>query len=129
MKPPTLLEVLMVAVVAQIQPVTPVRARVVNAEVLPQAADGASSDVSAQTTGATEQAAINVALAEKAPRPAPVTDDQEIRLTVKSDTHEVIASLVDTQTNEVIREVPPEEMRRAAEVIRAIIGHLIDKVA
>ena len=119
----------MVAVVAQIQPVTPVRARVVNAEVLPQAADGVSADVSAQASGAAEQAAVNAALVAEAPRPAPVTDDQEIRLTVKSDTHEVIASLVDTQTNEVIREVPPEEMRRAAEVIRAIIGHLIDKVA
>jgi len=119
----------MVAVVAQIQPVTPVRARVVNAEVLPQAADGASSAVFAQASGAAEQAAISAALAETAPRSAPVTDDQEIRLTVKSDTHEVIASLVDTQTNEVIREVPPEEMRRAAAVIRAIIGHLIDKVA
>jgi len=83
----------MVPVVAQIETVTPIRARVVNTEVLPQVADG------------------------------------ELRLTVKTDTHEVLAALVDTQTNEVIREIPAEEMRRAAEVMRAIIGHLIDKVA
>jgi len=29
----------------------------------------------------------------------------------------------------VIREIPPEDMRRAAEVIRAIIGQIVDKVA
>jgi uncharacterized FlaG/YvyC family protein len=47
---------------------------------------------------------------------------------VESDTHEVIASLVDTDTDEVIRQIPAEATRRASEVIRAITGQLIDKV-
>lgn len=63
------------------------------------------------------------------PRPAPVTKDHGLRLTVKSDTHEVIATLVDRKTNEVIREIPSEEMQRASRVIRAIAGQLLDKIA
>jgi uncharacterized FlaG/YvyC family protein len=49
-------------------------------------------------------------------------------LTVESDTHEVIASLVDIETNAVIRQIPAEATRRASEVIRAITGQLIDKI-
>jgi uncharacterized FlaG/YvyC family protein len=48
---------------------------------------------------------------------------------VEPDTHEVIATLVDPETNEVIRQVPGEETRRAGEVIRAIAGQLLDKLA
>ena len=64
-----------------------------------------------------------------APSAPPVVSDHILRLTVKPDTHEVIALVVDPVTDHVIREIPPEEMRRAAEVIRAIIGQLIDRVA
>jgi len=40
-----------------------------------------------------------------------------------------VATLVNTQTNEVIRTIPGEETRRAREVIRAIAGQLLDKLA
>jgi hypothetical protein len=66
---------------------------------------------------------------DDAPRAPVVVNDHILRLTVKPDTHEVIALVVDPVTDHVIREIPPEEMRRAAEVIRAIIGQLIDRVA
>jgi uncharacterized FlaG/YvyC family protein len=49
-------------------------------------------------------------------------------LTVEPETHEVIATLVNKETNEVIRQIPAEEMNRAAEVIRAITGQLIDQM-
>ena len=111
----------MVPVVAQIEPVTPVRARVVNVEAVRQITDAAQSSPA-------PQAAAKGVQPVQPPRPAPVTDDQEIHLSVKSDTHEVIATLVDTQTNEVIRQIPAAETRRASEVIRAITGQLIDKV-
>ena len=111
----------MVPVVAQIEPVIPVRAPAVNAQPLRQATDASQSAPPAQ-------AAAKAVQAVQAPRRAPVTDDREIRLTVNEDTHEVIATLVDTQTNEVIREIPAAEMRRASEVIRAITGQLINKV-
>jgi uncharacterized FlaG/YvyC family protein len=119
----------MIALAAQIEPVTPVRAPAVDAEPLRQATDGARADVSAQATREARQTPINVAQPAKEPRPAPVANDHEIRLTVNSDTHEVIATLIDLETNEVIREIPSEDMRRGAEVMRAIIGQIIDKVA
>jgi uncharacterized FlaG/YvyC family protein len=74
------------------------------------------------------QAAAKAVQPVQAPRRAPVTDGREIHLAVESDTHEVIASLVDTDTDEVIRQIPAEATRRASEVIRAITGQLIDKV-
>lgn len=111
----------MVPVVAQIESVTPVRARVVNAEAVRQVTDAAQSSPAPQAGRKGVQPV-------QAPRPAPVTDNQEIHLSVKSDTHEVIATLVNTATNEVIRQIPAAETRRAADVIRAITGQLIDKV-
>src|SRR5512132_519769 len=126
--PPRLPEVFMVPVVAQIELVAPVRAPAVSAGHLRPVTSSAQLDASAQAARNAEQAAINAAQAAKAVRQAPVANDQEIHLTVRSDTHEVIATLVDIETNEVIRQIPAEETRRAAEVIRAITGQLVDKV-
>ena len=118
----------MVPGVVQIEPVLPVRAPAVNREPSRQATDGEQPAPSTQASGVAVQAAISAALVQNAPRSVPVTDDREIRLTVKSDTHEVIATLVNTQTNEVIREIPPAEMRKASEVIRALLGQSVDKL-
>ena len=111
----------MVPGVVQIDVVLPVRAPAVNVVPLPQGADASQS-------AASVQAAAKVVQTVQAPRQAPVTDDREIRLTVNEDTHEVIATLVDIETNEVIREIPAAEMRRASEVARAITGQLINKI-
>jgi FlaG protein len=63
------------------------------------------------------------------PRPkAPMIPQNALRLTVDPETHEVIAAIVDPTTNAVVREVPPEEMRKASQIIRAILGRLVDKV-
>jgi FlaG protein len=111
----------MVSVIAQIEPVAPVRAPAVRPGPSRPTPDAAQSVPSAQSAGTPAPAA-------QPPRPIQITSDQEIHLTVKSDTHEVIATLVDTETNTVIRQIPAEETRRASEVIRAITGQLIDKV-
>ncbi len=118
----------MVPVIVQVEPVASVRAPAVNAEAVRQITNAAQSVQLAQAARNAEQATINAAQAAKALRQAPVTNDQEIHLTVKSDTHEVIATLVNTETNEVIRQIPAEETRRASEVIRAITGQLINKI-
>lgn len=112
----------MIPVVAQIELIASVRAPVVYAGPSRPAPAADQPDVSAQSA---EKAAKVV---EAPRRPAPVLNAQALRLTVKSDTHEVIATLVNKETNEVIRQIPAEEMQRAAEVIRAITGQLIDKV-
>jgi uncharacterized FlaG/YvyC family protein len=112
----------MIPVVAQIEVASAVRAPVVNAARAQEAPAAAQSAVAAQATK-------DAARALAAPtRSAPVADDHGLRLTVRPDTHEVIATLVNTETNEVIRQIPGEETRRAAEVIRAITGQLIDKI-
>lgn len=51
------------------------------------------------------------------------------QLRVDQQTREVTAVIVDPTTRAVIREIPPEEMRIAAEVIRNLIGPLVDKLA
>jgi hypothetical protein len=59
--------------------------------------------------------------------PPPNINDHELRLTINSETHEVIAQVIDPQTNQVIREIPPEDMRKASEVIRSLLGKVVDK--
>ena len=93
----------MVPVIAQIEPVATVRA--------PAVAAGPARPVpAAAQSAASAEPARNPAPA--AP-PIPVVNGQEIHLTVESDTHEVIATLVDTETNAVIRQIPAEATRRA----------------
>ena len=111
----------MIPVVAQIEPVASVRAPVVNAEASRQLTNAAQSSLSGQAAAKALQP-VQVA------RQAPVADGREIRLAVKLDTHEVIATLVDRDTDEVIRQIPAAETRRAGDVIRAITGQLLDKV-
>ena len=111
----------MVPVIAQIETVAVVRAPAVGAGPSRPAPGVAQSAPSAQPVRKPVPAA-------EPPRPIVIANDQEIHLTVKSATHEVIATLVDTETNAVIRQIPAEETRRASEVIRAITGQLIDKV-
>ncbi|HZS12476.1 MAG TPA: flagellar protein FlaG [Nitrospirales bacterium] len=50
-------------------------------------------------------------------------------LRVDPKTHEVIAVITDPVTHAAIREIPPEEMQTASNVIRNLIGPLIDKIA
>ena len=111
----------MVPVIAQIEPVAVVRVPAVGAGPSRPPQNAAQSAPSAQP-------ARKPAPAAQPPRPIQIRDDQEIHLTVRADTHEVIATLVDAETNAVIRQIPAEQTRRASEVIRAITGQLIDKV-
>jgi hypothetical protein len=111
----------MITMVAQIEPVASVRSPVVSGEPRRQAPDSAPSYVA-------EQPVRDAAPVKEAPRYVPVANNDELRLIVDADTHEVIATLVDAQTHEVIRHIPGEETRRAAEVIRAVTGQNIDKV-
>jgi hypothetical protein len=64
--------------------------------------------------------------------PAPPSVDTQgpaVSLRVDDHTHEVIAVIRDRSTDKVIGEIPPEEMRTAAKVIRALLGQLVDKLA
>ncbi len=63
------------------------------------------------------------------PTPHVETQGPSISLRVDEATHEVIAVIRDRETDKVIGEIPPEEMRTAAKVIRALLGQLVDKLA
>ena len=110
----------MIPVINQIEQVASVRAFAGNLRRIRPAPDAIRSNGS---TKAAKNAASEVA------RPAPVVDNHGLRLTVNSNTHEVLATLVNTQTNEVIRMIPGEETRRARDVIRAYAGQILDKLA
>ncbi|TAJ30689.1 MAG: hypothetical protein EPO64_03000 [Nitrospirae bacterium] len=65
------------------------------------------------------------------PTPAPKIDLPTYGITLRVDdgTHEVIAVIVDRDTQRVIREIPSEEMRIAAKVIRNLISRHVDTLA
>lgn len=66
----------------------------------------------------------------KAPEPvASVSPTYDLQLRVDKETSEITAVLVNSQTRAVIREIPAKEMRAASDVIRSLIGPLIDKTA
>ena len=59
----------------------------------------------------------------------PVEAPNELRLRVEDDLDFVVAKVVNSETEEVIREIPPEELVDAAKKLNAIIGQLLDKEA
>jgi uncharacterized FlaG/YvyC family protein len=67
----------------------------------------------------TEQATAAPAVA------APLSHGFQLR--VDQQTREVTVLIVDQETRAVIGEIPAKEMRAASDVIRALIGPLIDK--
>jgi len=51
-----------------------------------------------------------------------------ISFTVDKDTGDTIIQILDRETNEVIRQIPPNEMLRLAARLSEIVGLLIDEV-
>ncbi len=58
--------------------------------------------------------------------PAPEIQRNGFRLRVDQETHRVTALILDPETQDVIREVPPEEMRAASNVIRNLLDSVVD---
>ncbi|NSW77005.1 MAG: flagellar protein FlaG [Candidatus Atribacteria bacterium] len=52
----------------------------------------------------------------------------ELRLTVHEPTREIIARIVNRQTGEVIREIPPERFLDMIAKLRELVGVLIDEI-
>jgi hypothetical protein len=52
----------------------------------------------------------------------------DFQFRVNTETHEITAVLVNPETRAVIREIPAKEMHAASDVIRRLIGPLIDKI-
>jgi len=56
--------------------------------------------------------------------PAP---NYDLQLRVDSETSEITAVLINSETKAVVREIPAKEMHAASDVIRSLIGPLINK--
>ncbi len=62
--------------------------------------------------------------------PDPRPRQMEARFTVDDHTHQTVVGIYDRDTGELVREVPPESVRRLAESLaRAASGHKVDTSA
>lgn len=53
----------------------------------------------------------------------------EVRMRVEEDLNRVIARVVDSETGEVLRELPPDELVELAKRVQALMGAVFDKRA
>ena len=53
----------------------------------------------------------------------------QLSFNVQKSTHRVVIKVMDTETNQIIRQIPPEQMLRVSEEIQKIIGSFIDRLA
>jgi len=50
----------------------------------------------------------------------------KLSFNVRKDTHRIVVTVMNSETNQVIRQIPPESMLRVSEEIQKVIGSLID---
>jgi flagellar protein FlaG len=54
---------------------------------------------------------------------------KDLRLSVDRDLERVVARIIDNDSGEVVREVPPEELVELAKTLRSLMGQLLDRRA
>jgi flagellar protein FlaG len=54
----------------------------------------------------------------------PIIPPNELRLSIDPELERVVARVVNTETQEVVREVPPEELLETARALRNIVGQI-----
>lgn len=57
----------------------------------------------------------------------PVQQPHELRLRVEEDIDLLVGEVVNRETNEVVREIPPEEIVTTAKRLNAILGYFLDR--
>jgi flagellar protein FlaG len=53
----------------------------------------------------------------------------KLSFNVQKDTHRIVVRIMDTETDQVIRQIPPESMLRVSEEIRRVLGSRVDLLA
>ena len=86
----------------------------------------APARTSAAPTGRGPSSELARALAAELNK-GPVSDTSELRLRVDDDLKEIIATVVDTETGEVVKSFPPEEVISAAKKLKAMLGQILDR--
>ena len=57
----------------------------------------------------------------------PVSRTSELRLRVDEELQQVIATVVDTETGDVVKSYPPEAVISAAKKLKAMLGQILDR--
>lgn len=57
----------------------------------------------------------------------PVSPTSELRLRVDEDLQQVIATVVDTETGDVVKSYPPEAVISAAKKLKVMLGQILDR--
>ena len=57
----------------------------------------------------------------------PVSQTSELRLRVDEELEQVIATVVDTETGDVVKSYPPEAVISAAKKLKAMLGQMLDR--
>jgi len=107
-------------------------------EVVPAAETTKRSNLKAEKAAREEEKVVNnedlkkqenVDITEAMERVASTAKlfDRKIQLTVDEESNMVIVKIIDKETNEVIRQVPPEELVKLSRNARDLKGLLIDK--
>ena len=55
--------------------------------------------------------------------------DRRLKFVIDNDSREIIIKVIDNETDKVIKELPPEELRRLHDRISETIGFLFDEMA
>jgi flagellar protein FlaG len=55
--------------------------------------------------------------------------NSELSIAVDQETHKIVVKVLNSETHEVIRQIPPEEALRLAQTLRQVSGALVDEVA
>ena len=74
----------------------------------------------------TKTESLGGALASKG-IPDVLAEPNELRLSVDDELKQVVAKVVNRDTGEVVREIPPEDILGAAKVLKAILGQMLDR--
>ena len=107
-------------------------------EIMPSAEMNKGNNVKAEKAAKEEEKVVNsedlkkqenIDISEAMERVAGTAKlfNRKIQLEVESDINMVIVKIIDSETNEVIRQVPPEELVRLSRNAKDLKGLLIDK--
>lgn len=63
------------------------------------------------------------------PEPVVVQEPHVVTYSVDKTTHEVVAKIVDAESGEVVRELPPESLRKVQAALKELSKKIFDKIA
>ncbi len=89
--------------------------------------EGTSDDIRAKDTGYFEDEAHISEAIEKLKHTGEIFINRRLDFRIHEETHRVVVKVIDTETDKVIKEIPPEQILQLAARIQEMIGLLVDE--